>query len=739
MVAIFSFAVFLNAFLLFQIQPMVARMLLPSLGGVPAVWNTCMVFFQVSLLIGYGYANTMVRFLGIRRQTQLHLFLFLVCGSFLPFNLPGKWGFVSFESPIWGLLTILGLSIGLPFIVISAGSPLFQRWFASLPEGLRLDPYRLSMAGNLGSLIALISYPLVIEPYFSLGAQARLWTGGFLLLLATIVVCSRFLILNARANPSVLAEIPETNSPPASLPSAGNPMKPFKWMFLAFIPSSLFLGETTYISTDLAAIPLFWIVPLGLYLISFIVVFSEPYPPWHSHVRLIAATLFIPFIPMILRLPLPLWLQIPWHLGLNFFLFLVFHGELAIQRPPPAFLTSFYLWMSIGGAMGGIFNALAAPNLFSLPAEYPLILALAIFSLGSFSFREKGKTVISLGWFCGLGIGLIGLFWLANVFSFSKEPGLRIGLLGFLGFFWVAIHGFPRFFQYLMGFFLLGVIVLPVPGHEVLYRERSFFGILAVHRLPEQQIHLLIHGNILHGFQSMATETNDLPLGYYVRMGPIGQVFAELARRDSKGKIAVIGLGSGCMASYASQNRPICFFEIDQSVVNIAWNPALFTYVTHHQADLSFKIGDGRLTLAQATETYQLIVLDAYSSDSIPIHLLTKQALEVYLSKLGHNGFLVFHISNRFFNLEPVLAAIAKDLHLQGRIQRYNPNQALLPPEYQPLKEQVFPSSWVILTPKLPNLGNLQTDSRWKTLEEIPGFRPWTDDFSNILGVWQRN
>ncbi|MCT7993994.1 spermidine synthase [Laspinema olomoucense] len=765
MLILFSLTLFMSAFLLFSVQLMVAKMILPLLGGSPAVWNTCQFFFQGALLCGYAYAHLSTRYLGTRRQAIAHsLLLFLPLVS-LPIALSKTGLILENTNPIPWLLGLLISSVALPFFVVSTSAPLIQKWFAETDHPSSKEPYFLYSASNFGSLLGLISYPILIEPYLSLSEQSTLWAVAYVILILFTLGCA---ICLWRFSP----QIKPTNYPfsvskqPVISDKNLTWQQQAQWTLLSFIPSSLLLGVTTYLTTDLAAIPLLWAIPLILYLLSFILTFARnprlPHQILMTLVPLFSSTLIILFLAKVMR---PVALLVPLHLVGFFAIACVFHGELSRRRPSVAHLTEFYLWISLGGVFGGLFNAIAAPILFPSVLEYPLILLLALLTLNNpieaippqkgppllqapqgdldtwfsqlrkdqqsrkaqklgIQFNLKTTQIISLSLLFGaLLVGFtarnISQGWFGNLFAIAllialyitfslPRPSLAIGLTLIL----------------LLGQFSLGNM------SGVLQTERNFFGVNRIVYDRRGPYHSLVHGTTLHGRQSLDPQRSQEPLTYFHPTGPIGQTFQQLNTSDRLQNIAVLGLGIGTLAAYAQPDQTWTFYEIDPIVEKIARDTRYFTFLEQAKAPFSVILGDARLRLAQTpNNTYDLLVMDAFSSDSIPVHLVTQEALKLYLTKLRERGIIAINISNRYINLEPVLGTLAQTLGL-ATLQQLDRD---LSPEEKALGKT--PSQWVLLARKADDFGPLRADARWQPISETQKAPLWTDDFSDLLGV----
>ncbi|HEV8060862.1 MAG TPA: fused MFS/spermidine synthase, partial [Gemmataceae bacterium] len=682
MPALYAITLFSSAFLLFLIQPLFAKLVLPLLGGSPGVWNTCMVFFQSALLAGYAYAHFVSRRFSVTWQILLQAIILVAAFALLPIQL-GNGSPPTSTTPIFWLLKTLAVAVGVPFVVLATTAPLLQRWYARIAT--HRDPYLLYSASNAGSLLALLAYPVAIEPVWTLGNQSAGWRWGFALYGLCVVVCA--MALWQQATRSADTDSVQRRS---AEPAPAWRRRLF-WLLLAFVPSSLLLSVTTYLTTDLAAIPLLWIIPLALYLLTFIIAFArrggaQPFflARWLPLVLLVVAC------TLITEATEPITLLLVVHLGAFFFISLFCHARLAADRPSAAHLTEFYLWMSGGGVLGGIFNALLAPVIFSGLVEYPLILIVAALlrqGLDETDPAEKdisptspfmkhvddmvgkrlGKVVeeaaaalsvaVLLG---GLAIALrMGLRW-----RYPDEPEplqlrnalvcLPVVLAYFLA---------PRPVRYALGLaavLLVGALSPGIHG-RLLDRERSFFGIHRVMIDPTGHFRQLVHGNTIHGRQSLDPAQRREPLSYYHRMGPIGQVFTYGNEAGILKNVGIVGLGAGSLAAYGQAGQTITYYEIDPVVKRIAMDDSLFTFMTDSKAKMNVVLGDARLTLAGAPDgSFDLLVLDAFTSDAIPIHLMTREAMQIYKRKLAPEGILAINISNRYLDLEPVVARLAK-------------------------------------------------------------------------------
>lgn len=729
---LFSMTVFISAALLFVVQPMFAKMALPLLGGTPAVWNTCMVFFQAVLLVGYGYAHGTPAALGLRRQAALHLALLLTALIVLPVAVPEGWSPTAQQSPFLWLLALLLVALGLPFFVVSTTAPLVQKWFAGTDHPLARDPYFLYAASNVGSLAALLAYPTLIEPNLRLADQSRLWALGYVLLTGLLVGCAA-VVWRSRA--SIVADEAATLAAVATVEPVQIERIPAlrraRWVLLAFVPSSLMLGVTTYLTTDVAPMPLLWVVPLAVYLLTFVIAFGTRARVSHQRMHRLLPILVLPLTMTISFGAVgPLGILALLHLLAFFVISMVCHGELASSRPSADRLTEFFLWVAVGGVLGGIFNALLAPMVFSRPIEYPLVLVAAcLLRRPQTTSRAKAAARWEFAVPLAVGAVIVGLFWLVRAIPIVGLPGLLLigGVPAFLCF---ALRYRPVAFGLGLGALMLTTTLLTENiGYRTLYRERSFFGVWQVRVYPTDKFVVLVNGNTEHGRQSLQPGREQEPLSYY--SGPIGQVFSAIPASRGGAPVAVIGLGTGSLACHGRAGQEFTFYEIDPAVLRIASNPRYFRFLEACPPAIRVVLGDARRSLAAAPDRhYGLIILDAFSSDAIPSHLLTREALRLYLDKLADPGLLAFHISNRHLDLEPTVGNLAHDARLLALAQL----------DARMSKEDAgragrTPSHWVVLARRQEDFGALRDDQRWRALPPRPDRRLWTDDFSNMLEV----
>lgn len=761
--ALHAGTIFLSALLLFWVELMLGKTLLPIWGGAPAVWVACMLFFQAALLAGYAWAFAGTARLGARTHAAVHVVLVVAAFAVLPLAVDAGAEWPRALPPVAGLLALLAVSVGVPFLVLATTSPLLQRWFVEARAGA--DPYPLYAASNLGSLVALIAYPAVLEPRIGLATQMRAWSAGYVLLAVLLVASAgvlwwkRALAGAARAEVSpadVASGASATVRRSAGAAPAGDAShraadggvamasdasadvapisrsRHLRWLALAAVPSSHMLGVTSYLTTDIAPIPLLWVLPLALYLLSFVLVFSPRNPlPHRVCVRMLPLFVSIAALLLLSESHRPLWLVLPVHLCAFFLGAMVCHGELAADRPPPRQLTEYYLWLAAGGVAGGLFNAVVAPLAFDGLVEYPLALVAAC------AMRHRGSEVPAFdrrrdpSYAATLG-GLVLLLVLGFRLLDRAPDRASVFLL-----FCIPILLAYRQLRFPLRFAMsLGAIFVASSFYEgthgtPLLKERSFFGAVRVTR-DREGFHRLVHGSTVHGRQHVAGPDSREPIDYYSRTGPVGDVFAIVQADRPRGSIAGVGLGVGEIAAYALPGQRWTFYEIDPLVARIALDASLFTYLRDAFPDpsrRSLQLGDARLELASAPDGgFDLIVLDAFSSDAIPVHLVTREALALYLRKLAPDGILAFHVSNNFVELEPVLGNLAAEAGLASLAR----SDAQLTAE-----ELAFgktPSRWVAMSREESRLSPLLAKS-WSATPRREDLGTWTDDHSNLLRV----
>ena len=729
---LFGLTLFLSACLSFLVQPMIAKALLPYFGGSPAVWTVSMLFFQTGLLLGYSYAHLLSSTTPTTIQVLVHFCLMVLMVLVSLHSDRFGIGFVVDEvnkTPIWTLFVTLLKAVGLPFFALATTAPLLQRWYVSARGYSSRDPYFLYAASNSGSLLALIGFPIWLERRYPLAEQARKWSLGLTLLAGLVIVCGVSTLLGQRKSRGV---IPKSLHAPF-FRSRYATVEFLLWVALSFVPSSLLLGVTTYITTDLAAIPLLWAIPLGIYLGTFVVVFS----------RLLDAAEWIgrrilPPLVMVLAIVMAAGLVQPWLIPLHLLTFtaaaLVCHGALAKRRPEPEHLTVYFLAIAIGGALGGVFNAILSPLLFTRLSEYPLVIVWACLALSA-----EGESDETLSWRTltfPIMIGTLSIALFSNYRGINETAFgivatmLAAGLTVLIA--WTHRAHPVRFALTIAALLAASGFTEGVNG-RVIFRERSFFGLLTVTELQidGEPVHRMFHGSTLHGQQNMLPEKRRIPQTYFERSGPIGQLFqqfeAGLHGRD--GRIAVTGVGAGSLAAYARPGQLWTFHEIDPMVDRVARDARFFTYFHDSKAlRLATIIGDARLTMAKAEDqAYDLIILDAFSSDAIPAHLLTREALALYRRKIGPEGLIAINITNRYLDLAPVVAALAQDANWVARV-RIDADHTRVERE-----RGSTGSIWAVLASDELRLGKLTLDKRWFIPEPKPGTTLWTDDFTSLV------
>lgn len=799
MLALYSLTLCLSAVLMFSIQPVMSKIVLPVLGGSPMVWNACVMFFQLLLLLGYGYVHVAQRLMGRFRHAGLHVILLAASVVFLPVAVaPEMLQMAAHDHPVAWLLAALGGAVGIPFFLLAGNAPLVQSWLADSTHPAAANPYRLYAASNLGSMIGLLAYPFTIEPHLALSLQRMVWSAGYAVLILLLLGCAWMYFKYRRPEPESATErkrlAEEAGDAPVTLARRA------MWVGLAFVPSAMMLAVTGHITTDIAPIPLLWVVPLALYLLSFVFTFANrplgvafsnrlmlPFllpvvvtiglgannlPTWPWAILLIVHLVYVlmrrtpdihhPHIfarvmdsPIGFFAPLVLFTAIDqdylmlslWHVLGFFFVAMVCHGRLVQHKPAPQYLTEFYFLLSLGGALGGMFVTLVAPLIFNGIYEMPICLVLAAAALIRKQAAPEMKTplTVALALFAG---ALVWAFYMAQyqhlgAFETAVIDPFTLWMRD-QNAMWKAI-GFTTKSQIVLFLALLVVmcaayaarrrglaltvlvaLVVPVmilqPGKEkdIRYEGRNFFGVLQVDFKAKSQTMHLTNGTTEHGFQTKAYGRNTVPNSYYRTDGPLGVVIQAMRARPQKlhQPIAVVGLGSGAVACYAEPGQAVDFYEINPVVKELATTPEYFSYLRDCRGDNRVIMGDARLSLKDASDgRYGLIVLDAFNSDAIPIHLMTLEALDLYLKKLAPGGVIAYHTSNRNLDLRPVVGNLAAARGLYGVWAGFNGSQ------------------WVMVARASKDIGPLTQDGRYAYLVPNDRLRTWTDDFSDIVSV----
>ncbi len=730
---LFVLTILVGSFLLFQVQPMVARMVLPKLGGAPAVWNSAMLVYQALLLGGYAYAHWLGRFT-VQRQAIIHLVLFLAAALWLPIGIaqiapPGPG-----QEALWVPLLLLA-SIGPVFFVVSAQAPLMQRWFAA--DTRAGDPYYLYAASNLGSFAGLISYPALVEPSLPLAAQSWGWTAGYALLVLLVAACAAAR-WHGRATDAAGNDAPTDEPRPTW-------RRQLHWLLIAAVPSGLMLSTTTHLTTDIVAMPLLWVLPLGLYLLSFVIAFST----LDRVVQII--TLIAPVVLLavgglgLMSSGIGSMLVAMASLAMLFIVATALHGYLYHLRPAPQHLTLFYLVMSAGGVLGGLFAALFAPLIFDWVYEHPLLILAAamLIPLPALlpwdQWLKLNDSAVRLA---------LLLFIALAMFAAQQMTGEWTGRLDSVTMWGVAVFAIGILvIRWRWAFVtVLALLMLGLGGWSTIMesfsdgRVRSYFGVYTVTDYPQQQQRRLAHGTTLHGLQRTDPAHRREPTTYYGPQSGVGLTLSKAeALAGPQASIGIVGLGAGTLACYRRPGQQWTIFEIDPVMVDIARNPKKFTFLADCAGDTPIVIGDARLQIAQQPAAqFDILVIDAFSSDAIPLHLLTSEAIGIYKRALKPDGVLLIHISNRFFGLEPVLATEAKARGWSSAI-RMDPG---------PVGDELGDltgSNWVALTATPQRMqqltgdlrprGDAARDGAWVPLAARPGFERWTDDYASTLPV----
>jgi hypothetical protein len=728
--AAFSITLFISAFLLFSVQPFFAKMVLPKLGGAPAVWSVAMVFFQSMLLAGYLYAHVLATRLTTRTAMLVHVTVMAAALLVMPIAIPAGWGSPPETGQAIWLLGLFVVSVGLPFFAVAANGPLLQAWFSRSGHPSAADPYFLYGASNLGSFASLILFAALIEPFSTVPDQSKAWMMGFVVLGAGIAVCALL-----AGNAPAASQARTDTARPAELQATIGAATIAKWVALAFVPSGLLVAVTAHITTDIAAAPFLWIVPLALFLLTFIIAFAKKpmlTERWLAPMTLIAALAMLSV--MILKTMVPVLVKLPIHLAGFFIAALYCHALLVKARPNAVHLTAFYLWMSVGGVLGGIFASLAAPVLFNQVVEYPLLIALACLCRPDLWAKGIGRTAI---WVSGAVIAAVTIATPAVAELIILPQQVTIVMLCAIA---VAVSlrnlGKAPIVGVLSVIVLGGVFFGMKNAERPLFTDRSFFGVVNVSVKGDGKFIAMTHGTTQHGVTAVDPATGvPEPLAYYHSTGALADtLFAsqeKWAKSDAMHTVGVVGLGTGSMLCHRKANERWVSYEIDKTVVDAASNPKLFRFISECRNGDPIIIGDARLKLEEKADgTFSYLQIDAFSSDAIPVHLLTREAFALYFSKMTDDGILAIHISNRYLELESLLQAVAEDAGFVGRSRISTPSDA-------DAKREVHKSHVVVLARNDAALGRLATDPNWQPLPDL-GTRLWTDDYSNLIAAFLR-
>ncbi len=726
----FTLAIFAGSFLLFLVQPMIARMALPRLGGAPAVWNSAMLVYQALLLGGYAYAHVIGRFTP-RVQASVHLLLLATAALMLPIGLIGAEPSATANPALW-TPWFLAASIGPLFFVIAAQAPLLQRWYAISGDG---DPYPLYAASNLGSFGGLIAYPLLVEPFLPIAGQSLLWSTGYVAVGVLVAACALLL--------------PRGPVAPTTALVAATPIPPLRvlhWVALAAVPSGMMLSTTTYLTTDIVAMPLLWVVPLGLYLLSFTLAFADNRRLADGIVKVAPLVVLLGGGMAFAQNPQYPWLFAPLGLILLFCFAVALHSELFRTRPEPAQLTKFYLIMSFGGVLGGAFCGLVAPLAFDWAYEHPILILIGGTLLTAAPVFALGEKLWGGSWRRAFIYGAVAI--LVSAVPFGLLPGIPVpvpvwlklaGIIVIINLAVLAIGSRLAFTMCLAAMMLAlggwGVLALSIDGGK---RVRSYFGIYSFSENADTRT--LVHGTTVHGIQSKVPGREIEPLSYYAPESGVGLALRDLAARKSDGRVGVVGLGAGTLACYRRPGQDWRFYEIDPAIERIARDPKRFTFLSRCAPGVPVEIGDARLVLGREVRAkaapLDVLIVDAFSSDAVPMHLLTREALDTYARRLNPDGILMMHVSNRFLELEPVLAAADSWGWLLAE-RDYSPDA-------EGRKRAYSDSHWILLArdPRAFSAFLQRSGSaKWARTQRRAGFKGWTDDFASILPVikWTRH
>jgi len=674
----YAITIFLSAFLLFQVQPMMGKMILPWFGGAASVWTACMLFFQSLLLLGYLYTHWVMRLLSPSRQSFLHIALLLLCLFFLPISPSESLKPQGSEDPTWLILYLLGVTIGLPYMVLSTTGPLVQAWFAK--ERSDVVPYRLFALSNLGSMLALLAYPLVIESALPNRMQSWMWSAFFVVFVLCCVYLSRRSLALAGASTAPSSNSQDSAEAPEAAPRL---VQQLIWVALAACPSMLMVADTSFMTENIAPIPLMWVMPLALYLLTFIICFELPF----LYKRVVWLPLFVLSLALLAYLPnlrmgeWPVSLSVGLNLLAFFVVCMVCHGELAGQKPNPRHLTGYYLMLSVGGFLGGFFVGVIAPYFFNSNYEYSVGLVLS--------------AVVVLAALLGTALGM--------------TPNWRTSA-GVLG-----------------GAMSMALVWASVSHHQaksegVTWKARNFYGSLKMYEYGGYR--RMLHGQIIHGQQYVSDDLRRRPTTYFTPASGVG--LAMLAKGETGPlRVGVLGLGVGTLVAYGRAGDVYRLYEIDPLVIELAQEK--FTYLSDTPAKLEIVLGDGRLQLErEPSQQFDVLVMDAFSGDSVPVHLLTLEAFQIYFKHLKPGGVLAMNVTNAFLDLVPVLKRAADHHGKHMRLLEHPGDQDL-----------AFASRWVLITDSKDFFDQASLQAM-REVEAPEGFAAWRDDYSSLLAVLKK-
>lgn len=727
LVVVYSVTAGLGSALLFLVEPMMARQLLPLLGGSAAVWNTAMVFFQCALLTGYLVAHVAHRRFGAGRR--LAVVAVIAAGVVaLPLTLP-TWDPPTGGGQTWWVLGILAVSVGLPFVGLASLSPTLQQWFADTDHPHAGDPYFLYAAGNVGSVIGLVAYPSVVEPMLGLSGQRRWWSVAYGIALALVVACALLRRHHRRPGAAEVATADMAAGVTADMATGATVLHTtapgwadrLRWVGLAAVPSGLLLGVTRHLSTDVAAVPLLWVLPLLAYLGTFVVAFRRGTPPSSGLLRA-SLLLSVPLVATMVSGIGSALVAVAIGLGGFTLLALVCHSCLAADRPGTDWITSYYLWISFGGAVGGISVALVAPVVFSRVTEYPLLVlaALVVVARTARGGRVVGAVPADSSRRSRVGtaslVALVAVTCVVIARQGPEHTDLMAQVLVVGGAVVYVVARTPRRIAGALA--ALVVVAIVVDGRPGLTESRTFFGVYRV-SVDDDGRHVFEHGTTIHGEQEFEPAPSTRPLTYYTTDSGVGRVLTALTSDPAPLDVAVVGLGAGTLATYGRVGDHLDFYEIDGEVVRIARDPRLFTFLRDTEASVSTVVGDGRLELARSERELDLLVLDAFSSDAIPVHLLTAEAMDDYRRRLAPGGVIAVHISNRFFDLAPIVSRLGGEVGLEAR------------------RLSTSVSTWMLLSgDDAPVTVRREVDGPdWDVVTPDASVPLWTDDYSNLLST----
>lgn len=697
--------------------------MLPLLGGAAAVWITCLLFFQLMLLAGYSYAHGLERYASVRTQILVHAVLMLAAVLFLPIHFGARPDASASAHPTLWLLGMLIRSVGVPFCLVSTTAPLLQNWLSKTSTASGRDPYFLYAISNAGSLLALLAYPLWIEPKWGVRVQSSAWAIAYGLLLLLVIAAASLVWRHL-----TVAALYERRGRSQTAPTVKQRVF---WLVAAFVPSGLMLAVTNHMLLNLASVPFLWVMPLAIYLITFMIAFARRFrisPRILSAVVPIVLLVLFPFVSI--SRPVgshALWYVLGSHMLVLFAGALLCHTALASRRPDTSQLTEFYFWVAVGGALGGIFVAVIAPFAFSTVVEYPLLVAMIAF------FRQTRDPEQKINWGdlaypIVVGLLVAGAWYLFKWATVDVMEDIKTTLATDAVLILVAYLAQKRRVRFA---FALAVLIagyrLALPGflddYQILHVDRDFFGIKKVVFDVDSNMRKLLHGDTLHGMESMDPALNGQPLSYYHETGPAGDIMKLISTRPNQ-QVAVVGLGTGSMAAWARPDRHVTFFDIDPQIYDIARN--FFSYLRRCANDCNVVIGDGRISIEKTRDgQFDVLMLDAFNSDSIPAHLVSREAVRMYLHKLKPDGLILFHVSNRYMNVESLVSAVALDAGLKGLV-RYDDD------EEPPGKAK---SDYVVVAKDSEDFGELNDDENWTEIEKPAGIQPWTDDYSNMMAI----